>query len=182
MKQTMLAFLAMSIFSLLAMSQQRVALRFHSLTYGRDIEMAATDLITSQFGRLQSLPFDEADVNRSRKGNPRNNTQDLTAKENLGPEYTDGVPDLDDLDDFNGFSSTLNHEFNGETYEFDMDIKVVYKNPFNLTLLQDTTYAADVSTAKEVTITVKETTVPAERPRVSIKISRIFSPAELRYH
>ena len=125
----MLAFLAMSIFSLLALSQQRIALRYHSMVYGRDVERAATDLVMTQFGRLQALPFDEADIQAGRHGNPRINTIDLTPANELGPEYVDGVPDLDDLDDYNGFQSTINHEFNGEIYAFDMGIRVRYIDP-----------------------------------------------------
>ena len=41
MKQTLLAFLAMSMFSLLALSQQRSALKYHGMVHGRDVEMAA---------------------------------------------------------------------------------------------------------------------------------------------
>jgi hypothetical protein len=183
MKQTMLAFLAMSIFSLLSISQQRVALRFHGMVYGRDIEMAATDLVMTQIGRIQSLPFDEADVNLSRRGNPRNNIEDLTPRENLGPEFNlEGEPDLDDIDDYNGYQASIQHPFNGVIYSFDMSIRVRYKDLNNLTLLQDTTYDASVSLAKELTVSVKESDIPEERPRVSIEVRRIFSPAELRYH
>ena len=53
MKQTLLAFLAMSLFSLLALSQQRVALKYHGMVYGRDIEMAGIDMALSWISSIQ---------------------------------------------------------------------------------------------------------------------------------
>ena len=71
MKQSLLAFLAMSIFSLLALSQQRVMMRHHSIVYGRDAELAAMNMVSDpnrarikKSGGAGQLPEVEGPLNR----------------------------------------------------------------------------------------------------------------------
>ena len=178
MKQTLLVFLAMSMFSLLALSQQRAALKYHGMVHGRDIEMAATDLVLTWFGNIQTRAFDEADVSLAASGLPRANTNGLTPDFALGPDENDDPDLFDDIDDYNGLD-TLNmmHTFNGELYAFDMNIEVHYVNP-----LDPGAPHIGATLAKEVTINVKESGEVVDRPPVQVRLKRVFSPAELKYH
>ena len=178
MKQTLLAFLAMSMFSLLAISQQRSALKYHGMVHGRDIEMAAIDMVMSWFGSIQTRAFDEADLSLAGSGTPRTSTTGLTPDFALGLESTDDPTQFDDIDDYNGLD-TLNmpYPFNGEIYAFDMNIDVRYVNPLN-----PSNPHVGATLAKEVTISVRESGETIDRPPVTVTLKRVFSPAELRYH
>ena len=178
MKQTLLAFLAMSMFSLLALSQQRVALKYHGMVHGRDVEMAAMDLMMSWFGNMQTRAFDEADVSLASSGTPRTNTIGLTPASSLGPEDSEAPSLFDDLDDYHGLDTLrMPYVFNQEVYAFDVNVDVRYVNPLN-----PSSPLVGASLAKEVTISLLESDEPIDRSRVKVEIKRIFSPAELKYH
>ena len=131
MKQTLLAFLAMSLFSLLALSQQRVALKYHGMVYGRDIEIAGVDMALNWMTNIEGAAFDEVDTGSN--GNPRTKTNGLTTPDALGPEQQDFQDNTypDDLDDFNGIDTTLVYQFQGQSYPFKLKIGVQYVNPAN---------------------------------------------------
>lgn len=178
MKQTLLAFLAMSLFSLLALSQQRVALKYHGMVYGRDIEMAGVDMALTWITNIEGAAFDEVDVGAT--GNPRTNVTGLTPSDALGPDaqdLMDGIY-LDDLDDFNGIDTSYAHIFQEIQYPFDLKITVQYVRPDNPNI------ASSIPTlTKEVTVSVSERNAsPVDRPPVKVEISRVFSPALLEYH
>lgn len=178
MKQTLLAFLAMSLFSLLALSQQRVALKYHGMVYGRDIEMAAIDMALNRITNIEGTAFDEVDTGTS--GNPRTNVTGLTPSDALGPEPEDiqDNSEQDDLDDFNGIDTSAVYIFQGREYPFKLKIDVQYVNPTNPSLASPTP-----TLTKEVTVAVSEPdSVTFERPPVKVEIKRVFSPAQLRYH
>ena len=101
MKQTLLAFLAMSLFSLLALSQQRVALKYHGMVYGRDIEIAGVDMALNWMSNIEGAAYDEADTGKN--GNPRTKTNGLT----------------------------LVYQFQGRAYPFNLKVDVQYVNPAN---------------------------------------------------
>ncbi len=178
MKQTLLAFLAMSLFSLLALSQQRVALKYHGMVYGRDIEMAGIDMALSWISSIQGASFDEVDTGSS--GNPRTTPNGLTPSDALGPEHTDYLDNSypDDLDDFNGIDTSLVYIFQGRQYPFQLNIDVQYVRPDN------PAYASPNPTlTKEVTVSVTEPDSAAfDRAPVKVEIKRVFSPAQLKYH
>ncbi|MFK7847310.1 MAG: hypothetical protein AB8G77_18590 [Rhodothermales bacterium] len=178
MKQTLLAFLAMSLFSLLALSQQRVALKYHGMVYGRDIEMAGVDMALNWITSIEGASFDEVDTGTS--GNPRTNTTGLTSSDALGPELQDfqNSEGRDDLDDFNGIDTSYVYVFQGRDYPFKLKIDVQYVRPDNPNLM-----SATPTLTKEVTVAVSESdSVMFERPPVKVEIKRVFSPAQLRYH
>ncbi len=178
MKQTLLAFLAMSLFSLLALSQQRVALKYHGMVYGRDIEMAGVDMALTWMTNIEGASFDEVDAGAT--GNPRTSVTGLTPSDALGPEtqdYLDSTP-LDDLDDFNGIDTTYEHIFQDIKYPFDLAVQVQYVRPDNPNFA-----SATPTLTKEVTVTVVERdSALVDRPRVKVEIKRVFSPALLEYH
>lgn len=138
MKQSLLAFLAMAIFSLLALSQQRAAMHYHSLIYGRDYEIAAMNMVSEQLAYIETLYFDEADTD-SPPLTQRLETDDLSANMGLelgeisdlrsGPGATQMIG-ADDIDDYHLFSlSAVPYEFNNINYAFDLRIEVCYVDP-----------------------------------------------------
>ena len=178
MKQTLLAFLAMSLFSLLALSQQRVALRYHGMVYGRDIEMAGVDMAQNWISNIEGAAFDEVDAGDT--GNPRTNVNGLTAADALGPEMQDFLDGSfpDDLDDFNGLDTTLVYVFQGRPYPFQLQIGVQYVRPDNPSLT-----SVMPTLTKEVMVKVIEPdSSVVDRAPVKIEIRRVFSPAQLKYH
>lgn len=178
MKQTLLAFLAMSLFSLLALSQQRVALKYHGMVYGRDIEIAGIDMALNWMTNIEGAAFDEIDAGAS--GNPRTTTNGLTGADALGPESQDFLDNTypDDLDDFNGVDTSVVYVFQGREYPFKLKIDVQYVNP------ADPMQKSVVPTlTKEVTVAVLEPdSTVIDRLPVKVEIKRVFSPAQLRYH
>ena len=207
MKQSLLAFLAMSIFSLLALTQQRAAMHYHSLVHGRDYEMAAMNLVSERLSKIETLSFDEADVGIG-PNQQRTSTADLSAA--FGLET--GEPDelfggyiiaADDIDDYHGFElDALSFDFNGATYAFDIRIDVCYidalspaSSPIAGQTAEQTAKArcqSAKSLAKQVIVSLNETlptdmtraefTERAGRTPVQVTISRVFSPAGLSFH
>ena len=178
MKQTLLAFLAMSLFSLLALSQQRVALKYHGMVYGRDIEMAGLDMALNWISNIEGAAFDETDTGAI--GNPRTSVNGLTASDALGPETQDFFDNSypDDLDDFNGIDTSMVYIFQGRPYPFKLRIDVQYVRTDNPNVV-----SMSPTLTKEVTVAVLEAdSVVVDRPPVQIELKRIFSPAQLRYH
>ncbi len=178
MKQTLLAFLAMSLFSLLALSQQRVALKYHGMVYGRDIEIAGVDMALNWISNIEGAAFDEIDTGKN--GNPRTKTNGLTSADALGPEMQDFLDNSypDDLDDFNGIDTLMVYRFQGRNYPFKLKIDVQYVNPINPSQQSPTP-----TLTKEVTVAVLEPdTLLVDRAPVKVEIKRVFSPAQLRYH
>ena len=187
MKQSLLAFLAMSVFSLLALSQQRVVMHYFGLIHGRDYELAAMDLVSDLLGDVRGLAFDQADLTVSSPGQ-RRDTDDLSTTMGLDPGEED-ISDANDIDDYNGYYVTnALHTFNGNPYTFDWSISVCYvdeMNPQNGCLS-----SGQKSLAKEVRILVKETLPVSEsgvqeqpgRLPVSVRIQRVFSPGGLAFH
>ena len=188
MKQSLLAFLAMSIFSLLALSQQRVVMKYHGMIYGRDYELAAMNMVSEKLSEIRALAFDEADLTASSPGQ-RRATDDLTTAKSLGLDG--GETDItfaDDIDDYHQYSQLAElHEFNGLPYAFDWFVTVCYVDEYNL----GSGCTTNQTLAKEITITLKETLPldPLERkkmdlgrPPIQVTIKRVLSPGGLEFH
>jgi hypothetical protein len=174
MKQTLLAFLAMAIFSLLSFTQQRAALRFHGQVYGRDIERAAMDFALERMSEIESKAFDEADLTAPEL---RVNIAGLTG--NIGPDTDElGPLAFDDIDDYDGYESPFVHVFNEAEYAFNLAIDVTYVS------LSDPSVAltSGASLAKEVALHVTEQTPAGERAPVTVTLKRTMSPAGLFLH
>ncbi len=174
MKQTLLAFLAMAIFSLLSLSQQRASLRYHGQVYGRDIERAAMDFAMQRMADIESKAFDEADIGVT---DMRVDLAGLTG--NIGPEPDElGPLAFDDIDDYNGYSAPETHLFNASTYAFQLDVEVRHVSLADPSV----TLTSGASLAKEVTVRVSEIATPVERAPVSITLKRTMSPAGMFLH
>ena len=194
MKQSLLAFLAMAVFTLLALSQQRVTMHYHGLVYGREYEIAAMNKVMDMLTLIQTEAFDEADVASSVDPAQRTTTTDLSTTLGLEVDETD----FDDIDDYNGYSDTSSvYKFNGYPYAFDTFIEVCYIDEVNPAGATESDRCVSSPTlAKQVTIIIKEsepespTTLlpeqedknPRQRSPVFVKISRVYSPAALAYH
>ena len=169
MQQTLLAFLAMTLFMLLALNQQRASLRYHSTVYGRDVEMAALDLALRQMATIQSKSFDSSVIGQN---SPLDSPQDLNST--LGQEFEN---DFDDVDDYNGFSARETHVFNNRPYELDIDATVEYVSDRDPNVVR-----TNATFAKQVTITVSEVDPPGTRPPVNVTLTRTLTAAQLFYH
>ncbi|MDZ4698483.1 MAG: hypothetical protein SH809_02150 [Rhodothermales bacterium] len=174
MRQTMLAFLAMAIFSLLSFSQQRAALRYHGQVYGRDVERAALDFAQVKMAEIESKSFDEIDA-----ANPELRVDVAGLTGNIGPDEDElAVAAFDDIDDYHGFSSPYTHLFNSAEYPFQLDIEVQFVSVSNPSVA----LTGAASLAKEVTVRVTEQDTPGERAPVVITLKRTMSPAGLYLH
>ena len=193
MKQSLLAFLAMAVFTLLALSQQRVTLHYHGLIHGREYEIAAMNRITEQLTEIQAQAFDEADTESTANPAQRTSTADLSTTPGFDPDDT--VPD--DIDDYDGYQETAAvYTFNGYPYAFDMSINVCYIDELNPVGTTDEDRCVTTPTlVKQVTITLTEaapanTTAKTDetdtnsrgRLPVYVKLSRVYSPAALANH
>ena len=193
MKQSLLAFLAMAIFTLLALSQQRVTLHYHGLVHGREYELAAMNKITEQLTAIQTKAFDEADTKSTGDPSQRTSTADLSTIPGIDADDTE----IDDIDDYHGYQETAGvHTFNGYPYAFDMSIHVCYIDELNPIGTNDEDRCVSTPTlVKQVTITLTESEpvtagpetdedTPNAKGRIPIyvKLSRIYSPAALANH
>ena len=193
MKQSLLAFLAMAVFTLLALTQQRVTLHYHGLVHGREYEIAAMNKITEKLTEIQSKAFDEVDTESTADPAQRTTTTGLTAIPGIEADDTEH----DDIDDYDGYQETAGvYTFNGYEYAFDMSISVCYIDEVNPVGTNDEDRCVSAPTlTKQVTITLTETLPtssaaktedePANtlgRTPVYVKLSRIYSPAALAYH
>ena len=201
MKQSLLAFLAMAVFSLLALSQQRVMMQHHSVVYGRDTELAAMNMVSDKLARLQALSYDEADETIDGI-NQRKTTDGLTPLSSFGldpdeksNETEDGIPvsrDIEDIasdiDDYHGYSTTELYTYNRTQYRFKWSINVKYVDPEDPGLRESST----PTLAKLVTLTLQEdlpdgyytgeTQIDLGRPPISVELSKIFSPGGMTLH
>ena len=201
MKQSLLAFLAMAVFSLLALSQQRVMMQHHSVVYGRDAELAAMNFVSEKLAYLQTKSFDEVDELISGI-NQRKTTEGLTPASSFGldpdeqdSDTEDGVPlsqDIDDIasdiDDYHGYSTIEVYTYNRTPYRFQWSIDVKYVNPEDSQLRESGT----PTLAKLVTLTLKEdlpesyyngdTELDLGRAPIFVELSRIFSPGGMTLH
>ena len=190
MRQSLLAFLAMAIFSLLALSQQRVMMQHHSVVYGRDTELAAMNMVSDKLARLQTLSFDEVDETVDGI-NQRKTTEGLTAVSSFGldPDETeDGILAASDIDDYHGYSTIEVYTYNRTQYRFKWSIDVKYVDPEDTQLRESST----PTLAKLVTLTLQEDLPEAYyndqqeidlgRPPIFVEFSRIFSPGGMTLH
>ena len=148
------------------------------MVYGRDIEMAGVDMALNWMTNIEGAAYDESDTGST--GNPRTTTIGLTGSESLGPEFEDFQDNSypDDLDDFSGIDTSLVYIFQGREYPFNLKINVQYVLPQNPSLP-----SINPTLTKEVTVSVTEPdTLLHDRAPVKVEISRVFSPALLRYH
>lgn len=174
MKQTLLAFLAMAIFSLLAFQQQRASLRVHGQVYGRDIERAAMDFAVQRMAEIEARAFDEVDTT-----NPELRVDLAGLTGNLGPDPDEFGPDtFDDIDDFDGYGGTFTHLFNGALYTFELAVDVRHVSLSDPRVV----LTSGASLAKEVTITISEPTPAIERAPIDITLKRTLSPAGMYLH
>ena len=169
MKQTLLAFLAVTLISLYSIHQRRSLMHAQNNVYAREIETVATDLALSKLAEISALAFDEQDVGTS--GLIRTTTDSLTTANDLGPELGETVADFDDVDDYHGYQKLdVRRQLGEESFRFQMDVQVAY---------------VDVSGAVTgVPTLVKQVTVQVRKKDhsgmpVDVKLHRTLTPASL---
>ena len=123
MKQTLLAFLAVTLVSLYSINQRRTLMHTQNNVYAREIETVASDLALSKLAEISALAFDEKDVGVT--GLLRTTADSLTTAGSLGPEPGETLADFDDIDDYHGYQSPdVVRRLNEESFRFQMDVQV----------------------------------------------------------
>ena len=187
MRQSLLAFLAMAIFSLLALSQQRVMMRHHSIVYGRDTELAAMNMVSDKLAELQTLSYDEVDETVDGI-NQRTTPDGLTSLAAFGLDADEeeiGILAASDIDDYHGYSTVETYTYNRAVYRFKWAVDVKYIDPDDLQLRASST----PTLAKLVTLTLEEDLpegyadeVELGRPPIFVEFKKIFSPGGMTLH
>ncbi len=119
---------ALMIITMISVSQQRSNFLLIEKAYVREQQNAALDYAAMRLEHItSSLAYDEsmvdgddADVNL------------MTAKAALGPDAGELAPaDFDDIDDYNGYTESVNHVLSADTFRFAVTYSVRYVNPTN---------------------------------------------------
>ena len=173
MQQTLLALVAILIFSLFALSQHEATADTERFAITAEIEFAAQRAARQRLATVLSFPFDEADVGQSRA---RTSTAGLSS---LGPD--DGVADetseaqYDDVDDFHGApAQALSEPWMDESLAFWQTTTVRYVTVG----AAGVTESALPTLAKEVTVEVRA--APSGfvgTPQIAARLSQIVTPA-----
>ncbi|MGI9174587.1 MAG: hypothetical protein ACR2GR_04650 [Rhodothermales bacterium] len=169
MKQTLLAFLAVTLISLYSINQRRTLMHTQNNVYAREIETVATDLALSKLAEISALAFDEKDVGVSDL--LRTTTDSLTTAGSLGPELGETVADFDDIDDYHGYQSPdVLRRLNEESFRFQVDVQVAYVDVSGAP-------AGGPTLAKQVTVQVRKD--DHSGMPVDVKLRRTLTPASL---
>lgn len=120
-KELLLTIGAITIFALVSLSVNRHILINTDAIYGRQAEFYAAKLAQRFIEEAKVKAFDESTINNT----PSNIPNDFSS---LGPGGSESYPNFDDVDDFNGFSTTVATKVGPMT----VNIAVAYVNETNL--------------------------------------------------
>ena len=119
MQQTILAIGALLIIMTTVMLQQRSSMLSQELVYVRQIEIAAEDAARMRLEGLATLAFDESTVGATTTPTSTSSYQ-LPSNFGLdaGESRTSTPLNIDDIDDFHGFTDTLWQKINANSDSF----------------------------------------------------------------
>lgn len=169
MPQTLLALVAILVFSFFALSQHEAKADAEQFAITAEVEFAAGRLARQRLATVLALDYDEADV-----GVPRARTS-TTGLSTLGPD--DGIAfetaeaQYDDVDDFHGRQRTVSADWMDESLAFFDSVSVRYVDPATLAPV------AGPTLAKEVTVVVRA--APAGfigTPEIAATLNQIVTP------
>lgn len=125
MQQTLLALVAILIFSFFALSQHEVRADAEVTALSAEVEMAGARLARERLADVLSRRFDEQDESHTRA---RTTPLGLTAAADLGPDADETLEaDFDDVDDFHGRPArVLETEWMGQRVTFTDSVTVRY--------------------------------------------------------
>lgn len=174
MQQTLLAIVAILVFSFFALNQHRAQASVERTAVGSEIEALAADVARARLVELTSLAYDEADVGRS---DLRNNPSGLSTT--LGPDGGETTASLyDDLDDYTGQIENHIAEWEGTDVPFTIVIFVRYVDPD-----RPSQTATSPTLAKEIVVTVQETGATAQgRQAAMSSLRQVVTPAWRTMH
>lgn len=174
MQQTLLAIVAILVFSFFALNQHRAQAGVERTAIGSEIEALAADVARARLVELTALTYDEADVGRS---DLRNNTSGLSTT--LGPDDGElSAAVYDDLDDFTGQIESRTATWEGTDVPFTIAIFVRYVDPDRPSLT-----STSPTLAKEVVVTVQETGATAQGRQAALSTLRqVVTPAWRTLH
>ena len=130
MQETILALAALMIIMLIAVNQQRSAIRLHEQVYVREISQARNDLGTSLLeGIVNQKVFDETVITATDIPTDPNTLSAVLGPDDVATEFSAAT--FDDIDDFHLFSDTVAHVVSADTFRFQVDYSVTYLTPTN---------------------------------------------------
>jgi len=169
MQQTLLALVAILVFSFFALAQHGAKADAEQFAITAEVEFAAQRLARQRLATVLALDFDEADVGVARA---RTSPTGLSA---LGPD--DGIlsevdeSQYDDVDDFQGVRRALTTKWMDESIAFFDSVSVHYVDPATLTPVPGP------SMAKEVTVIVRAApTGFVGTPEIAATLNQIVTP------
>lgn len=171
MQQSLYAFMAIVLLSLLMLSQIRTSLHQRQKAYDRQLEGISTDIANDYLERqIELLQFDEGltvgGIDPVVLVNPP--TAMLSSNANLGSDTGEAIASYDDIDDWHLKSDSGAYISHGNTFEYEVSFNVSYVNPSN----GDSTSTRTLAKKVEARVMLAEYQVP-------ITISRIYTPSQL---
>lgn len=168
MQQTLLALVAILVFSYFALSQHTAKASTERVALTAEVEMAGARVARQRLANVLARRFDEADAD---EGRVRTSPTGLST---LGPDTGETTEaDYDDVDDVHGQPArTVTTEWMGSTLAFTDSVSVQY--------LDDDTLQPVVgpTLTKEVTVTVRAVSQGfIGRPPVAATLRQIVTPS-----
>jgi MSHA pilin protein MshD len=161
--QSLLAIGAMILLSILILRVNNTFLTTSSTFMDTKFEILATSLATSQMQQIDKLKFDQ---NSDTTGNYFTNTSELTSPFSLGPETGETGPStFNDIDDYNGYTTTINGDSALPSANFNIRCTVNYVTDTNPNVV-----SSSATWNKRITVYVTSVSMPD-----TVKLSTIFS-------
>jgi hypothetical protein len=178
MGQTLLAVVAILVFSFFALNQHRARASADGAAMGSEVELAAADLARTRLVEAAALAFDEVVIGSTALQVDPNTLTLASAFGPAGDPGEDGTAPADDVDDLAGISETVTTLRDGRTGR-EMRFTVAHAVRYVRADAPGTGVPLSERTlAKEVSVTVAEdVTAGAERPPVRCTLSQVITPA-----
>lgn len=137
---------ALMIITMISIGQQRSAYMVIEDMYVREQESAAFDYASMRLEDIVNrLAYDEAMSDGSEP-----DVSTLSASTSFGPDTGETKEeDYDDIDDYHGFTESVQHALSADTFRFEVTYSVRYVNPASPSLP-----TAAATFAKELTVDV----------------------------
>ncbi|MEM0962051.1 MAG: hypothetical protein AAGK21_05855 [Bacteroidota bacterium] len=173
MPQTLIALIAIVVFSILALQQHETSTETEEFAITAEVEQAATRLARQRLATIVSATFDEADVGVTRT---RTGTANLTLSADFGPDdpvmEEVGEASYDDVDDYHlSVTSDVRAPWMGKEIVFSDSVHVEYVD------LGTLASSASPTLAKSVTVFVSAAPEGfIGQPEIAVTLRQIVTP------
>ncbi len=169
MQQTLLALVAILIFSYFALSQHGARADIDQFAISAEVEFAAGRLARQRLATVLARAFDEADVGVSRVRTSPAGLSTIGPDDGVASEVND--TQYDDVDDYDGLSQPVTADWMDQEIAFTDSVSVRYVDPATLVPVPGP------SMAKEITVVVRA--APAGfvgTPQIAATLQQIVTP------